>query len=260
MRNKPKNRKNTYTRNGFTLIELLVVISIIMMLLAVLMPSLRKAKTLTRRLVCKSNLRQLAIGWNLYLTDNDGKFYQGINANLEYGGWEGMVKASPRPLNPYLDLDVNLKSGNNAKVFCCPADTGGVPGYAQREKAFQYLGTSYQTNILLIGQNAIPIWNQNCKELHEKINLKLKNLTYNSICEPSKLLLIGDYGWINQWMTYSRKRTEWHNKELHHNLAYLDGHVRFLEIHKGYYVTNNYAVLPFKELYNLAQQVQEETH
>ena len=253
----PKDKKTTCKQNGFTLIEILVVVAIIALLVAILLPSLRQARSQAKRLVCKSNLRQLAIGWDLYLSDHDGKFFQGINANLEYGGWEGLVKASPRPLNRYLGLDDDLKAENSAMVFYCPADTGGVPGYAQKEKAFKYLGTSYQTNILLIGQNAIPIWDQNCQELHEKINVKLKNLNRNRVCGPSTLLLIGDYGWVNEWMTYSKQRIEWHEKQCHHNLAFMDGHVEFLPIQKGQYVTANYCVLPFRELHGLARQVQE---
>ena len=54
-----KSRKN----KAFTLIELLVVISIIALLLAILMPSLQKAKEAGMRAVCLSNLHQLAIAW-----------------------------------------------------------------------------------------------------------------------------------------------------------------------------------------------------
>jgi len=70
-------------RCGFTLIELLVVIAV---LLAILLPALRKARTLTKRVACQSNLKQIAVAWNMYLDDNDGRFYQARNGNLNYGG------------------------------------------------------------------------------------------------------------------------------------------------------------------------------
>jgi hypothetical protein len=41
-------------------------------------------------------------------------------------------------------------------------------------------------------------------------------------------------------------------------LAFLDGHVEFLEIYKGLYVTPEYSILPFRNLYKLAREVQEE--
>jgi hypothetical protein len=39
-------------------------------------------------------------------------------------------------------------------------------------------------------------------------------------------------------------------------MAFLDGHVKFLNIRKGYYVTSEYLVLPFEDLRELALQVQ----
>ena len=63
---------------GFTLIELLVVIAIIALLLAVLMPSLRVAKEQSRAIFCLSDVRQLALAWHAYTTDNDGRLVGGM--------------------------------------------------------------------------------------------------------------------------------------------------------------------------------------
>lgn len=60
-------------RQAFTLIELLVVIAIIGLLLSIIMPSLKKARELSRRMVCLSNVRQLTTGWLLYADQNEGK-------------------------------------------------------------------------------------------------------------------------------------------------------------------------------------------
>jgi prepilin-type N-terminal cleavage/methylation domain-containing protein len=58
-------------RFGFTLIELLVVISIIAVLLAILMPCLRKVKEHARRAVCQNNLHQAAAAIFMYAGDFD---------------------------------------------------------------------------------------------------------------------------------------------------------------------------------------------
>jgi len=58
-------------RKAFTLIELLVVIAIIAMLLAILLPALKRAKDIAKRMVCMSNQRQLAVAWMAYAQNND---------------------------------------------------------------------------------------------------------------------------------------------------------------------------------------------
>ena len=51
---------------GFTLMELLVVISIIALLMSILLPALGRARELTRRVVCASNLRQCGLTIQVY--------------------------------------------------------------------------------------------------------------------------------------------------------------------------------------------------
>jgi prepilin-type N-terminal cleavage/methylation domain-containing protein len=53
-------------RAAFTLIEVLVVIAVIAILLAILMPTLNRAREHARRVVCMSNQRQLVTAWNMY--------------------------------------------------------------------------------------------------------------------------------------------------------------------------------------------------
>lgn len=64
-------------RPAFTLIELLVVIAIIAILMAILMPTLHRAREQGRRAVCLSNLKQLGLAWVVYADDNDGKIVNG---------------------------------------------------------------------------------------------------------------------------------------------------------------------------------------
>jgi prepilin-type N-terminal cleavage/methylation domain-containing protein/prepilin-type processing-associated H-X9-DG protein len=253
-------------QSGFTLIELLVVIAVIAVLLAILMPALRSAKALTKRMTCQGNLKQIALAWNMYLEENDGRFYQGRNTNLLYGGWSGMQVPTSRPLNHYFNLPVELVEDktieNEAKIFFCPADRGGVPGYAAQEKAYHFYGTSYQTNLMLVGQDQLLIPSDQFAVLHEEINKRLRNLTLNRVDQHSRLLLIGNYGWINQWKPLPHPReewkelAEWHGRTDCFNMAFLDSHVELLRIGKGWYVADEYSVVPFEELFGLARELQ----
>jgi prepilin-type N-terminal cleavage/methylation domain-containing protein len=259
---------------GFTLIELLVVIFVIAVLLALLVPALQKAREATRRVVCQSNLKQIAVAWNAYLDDNEGAFYQGQNSNILYGGWKGtftMIGDPNRPLNSYFSLPLIEEDENDAKIFCCPADRGGFPGRMLYEQVYHACGTSYITNLFLVGPFGFT-FNQfyppalitpEVTLLGQKINERVPNVSVDEVANPSRLLLIGDYGWVNQWKPRPHPRAEWkelaewHGRVDCHNLAFLDCHVKFVNIRKGFWVTSEYCVLPFRELFDLAYQVQE---
>jgi len=64
-------QRNRSQARGFTLIELLVVIAIIAILAAIIFPVFAKAREKARATACVSNVKQLGMGWMMYVQDYD---------------------------------------------------------------------------------------------------------------------------------------------------------------------------------------------
>ncbi|MCP4589487.1 MAG: prepilin-type N-terminal cleavage/methylation domain-containing protein [bacterium] len=87
-------RRPSEGRCGFTLIELLVVISIIALLMAILMPTLQRARNQARSVVCQSHLKQWGVLMATYVSENDGRLPEPPSEKipparswLVWGGW-----------------------------------------------------------------------------------------------------------------------------------------------------------------------------
>jgi len=94
---------------GFTLIELLVVIAVIAILMAILLPALQRAKEQAKKVICSSNLKQIATSLHMYGNDHDAR----LPLNRA-GNWLWDVA--------YSTTDYIIATGGDKHTFYCPAD------------------------------------------------------------------------------------------------------------------------------------------
>lgn len=87
---------------AFTLVELLVVLAIIALLLSILIPALGAARSQSKAVVCKNNLRQLVLANTGYAIENNGCFalaapdIYSITNNLR---WHGVRANNSEPFD-----------------------------------------------------------------------------------------------------------------------------------------------------------------
>jgi len=101
--------------SGFTLVELLVVIGIIAILIAILLPTLKRAREAAVQTACMSNLRQISMLFQMYTNDNHGWF--------PHPGMDGWYYTQPAP-KPFLGTwPERLVQGAAAKQFVANWDS-----------------------------------------------------------------------------------------------------------------------------------------
>jgi prepilin-type N-terminal cleavage/methylation domain-containing protein/prepilin-type processing-associated H-X9-DG protein len=101
---------------AFTLVELLVVIGIIALLIAILLPSMSRAREQSRRVTCLSNLRSLGHGLYQYAADFRDRLPNGNFPN----------DADPNHGDQVL-VSLWREYLTTAAVFHCPSDEDPVP-------------------------------------------------------------------------------------------------------------------------------------
>jgi len=209
-------------KQGFTLVELLVVIAIIALLMGILMPSLSRARDQAKTILCRSNLKNLTLGWTMFVDDNDGDIVEGET------GWVPKTPSGPDFVNREKQ---DIKNGdlwpyiNDVGVYHCPSDKA-IKGYVNETNRVMPVFRSYAIPGGMNGRhsNYFP-----GVEIKKFMNIKAPATKYVFVEEDH----IGeDNGNWGSWILNPRSNRWWDGMAvLHHKkacLGFADGHA---EIH-----------------------------
>jgi len=228
---------------GFTLVELLVVIGIIAILVAILLPTLSKARNAGVKAVCASNQRQVMQAIIMYANQYKGALPSPMfAANASYSNtvYSKAFATAPNPRWTsegwgHLGLLFHRRIIKDTRPFYCPSITGPYylvyrgkwpvdplnlqPGEFDHGSAI-YMGYSYR--IWHDGPQAAPL-NQAAVDKILAMKLGKKGMASNALVSD---LMSRHTGSVEQWG---------HIKPYGLNVGYSDGHVEYVTVsHKLY--------------------------
>jgi prepilin-type N-terminal cleavage/methylation domain-containing protein/prepilin-type processing-associated H-X9-DG protein len=144
----PRSRTGCAAR-GFTLVELLVVVAIIAVLIALLLPSLGKARRHAQQVACLSNLRQLGLALVAYAGQNNGSFPAPAGVFSRHAEdwvhWQPDRDPADGAILPFL--------GSDLRVLVCPAGVDDRKAHTFEGSTLAY-PFSYSVNNLFTGSTA----------------------------------------------------------------------------------------------------------
>lgn len=219
-------------RRGLTMIELILAFAALVILLALLIPSMQRARLSAWRTQSQANLTVLHQSWNAWLEETGGRFpFVPSQPGWRWGG----VRHSSVTGRPFLDTERPMSrmfesAATAVEWFRCPADagiTGPTPGVGTGNRTcFEAFGTSYRANPALLDArlNVAP------GRRVEGADLLARGLSLSEIATPpSRLVLLGEPLWA-EVLRGTGLDAAWYDDADRANLLYLDGHVAYEQI------------------------------
>jgi len=220
-----------WRKSGFTLIELLVVIAIIAILAAILFPVFAKARETARAASCKSNLKQIANGWMMYIQDYDERTPLNWWSDNPCNGPAGAFPGQPRGGQPIMFWRIQPYV-KNQQVLICPSDgapTSGSDGVGPAPTSpgnncvtvrFSYSSSDEAGGLGDPNQGLGMGASMAAFDQPASMYLAFDSQRYYGTPENN----IDSFGWMPQKNGINADFVARHNGQL--NVAYCDGHVK----------------------------------
>jgi prepilin-type N-terminal cleavage/methylation domain-containing protein/prepilin-type processing-associated H-X9-DG protein len=214
---------------GFTLVELLVVIAIVALLGALLLPAFASAKEKALKAACLSNLRQIGIAINTYVSDYSGRIPYGPKAP-PFTNPSDLYPATGTPTSLIslqtgdpvgLGLLLQQYISRQPKVLFCPASDQPIDTDAELAKVGLHQAQSgyyyrHAGNILLHDTLAAT----NAPE-----HLQLDNLGLNRNGAPIRALAIDTSFLCPADLAAYGVKQNTHHRQRFADILFADGHV-----------------------------------
>ncbi|MBI1373019.1 MAG: prepilin-type N-terminal cleavage/methylation domain-containing protein [Phycisphaera sp.] len=225
-------------KRGFTLVEILVVLTIIMILMAIMLPSMARVREVTRYTICQSNLRQQGMGLISYAIET--KYYPGCHGRTEKGTIVGAWVTRTRTWG-------GLERG----VYYCPTQPEGFEwqekfgtgnAYATEKDVKDW---GYEKGEFLLNVNTVPFsygyndWGAYNVQTNPHRGLggdlnfgfAMGEYRFSLVVSPANMIAIGDNVSTGKWDFNMDPKQWWEYPAKAHfggpNLVMADGHVEW---------------------------------
>ncbi|PQV62538.1 hypothetical protein B1R32_13025 [Abditibacterium utsteinense] len=201
------NIQTNKSKKGFSLVEILIILSVICILSAIIFSTFSRVRERAHRSTCQSNLRQIGMALQQYVSDNSGAYPFWFNESLP---------GNPPP-NSYPGIGWSVRIQDylkNVDLLQCPSDfrygtKNPNLGASSNDPAY----TDYSYNLLMSGL------------LESKLSIPTRTVVVSDYIPGAAWNIFGelsDEGRITGFLGNSNRHSGWKN------CLFVDGHVKWM--------------------------------
>jgi len=194
-----------------------MVIAIIAILVALLLPTLSRARAAARKTICFNNTRQINLALRMYVDDHEDAIRAVTNKEPIYLTYKESIL-------PYLSRN---GANTNDALFACPADDFDCSLDAIQEFFLFQNVKGHGLHSLKETHDSSYVFNGTAPD---EVETRVAGKPFSSVREPSRLILVGELSGFIGLSTHDRKKPQQFNNAKN-VMSFVDGHVSYLPIY-----------------------------